>query len=299
MDKQYFVLDFAHSLNGRVKRVRVSYRCLAYTGAALLTLGMLVFGLLFSYLWMSRRVSKYEQLRADFDHLRTRYVDLQRQSNQHEQQIASLETLASEVSVAYGINQPGMAGDGAPLDSDTVPNLEESIEQYNFLQSASYSSIYHHYAYRWQAHNEPSLWPVIGIVRSAFGSRSDPFSGEGAFHAGIDLQAPTGTPVHATADGVIERAGWSSTYGKVVVINHGNGLETYYAHLSKMRVLPGEEVRRGEVIALSGCTGHATGPHVHYEVRLRGTPVNPYRYLAKSANTHHSVAVASDVDLGL
>jgi murein DD-endopeptidase MepM/ murein hydrolase activator NlpD len=295
MDKEYLVVDLAHSLNGAIKRFKISYKTLFYLAGGMLALVFLLVCLTASYLWMSHKASKYDQLRADFDHLRSRYVDLQRQASQHERQMASLETLASEVSVAYGINQPRGFEEGEPFDSDTI-NLKDSMEQYGFLQAASYSEIYHHYAYRWQAHNEPSLWPVIGVVRSSFGGRSDPFSGEGAFHTGIDLDAPSGTPVHATADGVVEKASWSRTYGKLVIVNHGNGLETYYAHLSRFNVLPGQEVRRGEIVAVSGRTGHATGPHVHYEVRLSGTPVNPYRYLAKVTNSRN-VRVHNDLGL--
>jgi murein DD-endopeptidase MepM/ murein hydrolase activator NlpD len=298
MDKEYFVFDLANSLNGKVKRVRISYRSVAYGLIGLLAIALAVVGLGISYVWMSRRVSNYERLQSDFNHLRTQYADLQRQVNQHQQQMASLETLATEVSVAYGINQPPDVRQGEPLDADTVPNLQESIEQYAFLQSASFSQIYHHYAYKWQVHNEPSLWPVIGVVRSTFGGRSDPFSGEGAFHTGIDLQAPTGSAVHVTADGVVETVGWSGSYGKLVIVDHGNGLQTYYGHLSHFLVVPGQEVRRGEVIALSGSTGRATGPHVHYEVRLRGTPVNPYRFMAKAAGTR-SFSSRTHNDLGL
>lgn len=279
--------------------MRVSYRSLFCGALGVFALALVFAGLCASYFWMSRRVSQYDQLRSDFDHLRGRYAELQKVSNQHQQQMASLEMLASEVSVAYGINQAGGADEGAPLDSDVVPTLRSSLEQYNVLQSGAFSEIYHHYAYHWQAHNEPSLWPVIGVVRSSFGARSDPFSGEGAFHTGIDLQASVGSPVHATADGVVEKAGWSNSYGKLIIVNHGNGLETYYAHLSQMRVVPGEEVRRGEVVALSGETGHATGPHVHYEVRLRGTPMNPYRYLVKATSVARVVAEKSHNDLGL
>lgn len=298
MNREYFVLDFAHSLHGRVKRIRIGYKSLACITGAFLTLALVLSGMVSSYLWMGRKVSNYERLRADFDHLRTQYVELQRQANQHQQQMASLETLASEVSAAYGINQPAESlENGVPLDADSSPYLRESIEQYNFLQSASFSGIYHHYAYRWQAHNEPSLWPVVGILRSSFGVRSDPFSGEGAFHTGIDLQTPTGTPVHVSGDGVVVSAGWSGHYGKLVVVDHGNRLDTYYAHLSQLMVIPGQEVRRGEVIALSGSSGHATGPHLHYEVRLSGTPVNPYRYMAKASHPQE-VSVAHS-DLGL
>jgi murein DD-endopeptidase MepM/ murein hydrolase activator NlpD len=114
---------------------------------------------------------------------------------------------------------------------------------------------------------------------SFFGDRVDPFSGLDAFHSGVDISAPIGTPVRVTADGVVSSAGSMSGYGRVVVINHPSGLQTYYAHLSRFLVFPGQEVRMGEVIAFSGATGRVTTPHLHYEVRLRGSPVNPYKFL--------------------
>lgn len=235
---------------------------------------------------MTWKVAHYNQLRADFDLLRSRYQELQRLSRQDSEQMASLETLASEVSVAYGISGPGSREHLSELDSGEsaswTPAVRESIQEYNFLKAAGFSGIYHRYAFQWQSHTEPSLWPVNGVLRSSFGGRSDPFSGEGAFHTGIDLSAPVGTGVHVTADGVVASAGWSGDYGKLVIVDHGNGVETYYAHLSQFLVVPGEELRRGQIIALSGGTGRATGPHIHYEVRVGGTPVNPYKYLARA-----------------
>ena len=297
MNHRYFVLDFAHAANGRSKRIQISYRSIALTAGFLAVLGTLFFLLFASYVRMSWKAAKYETLRTDFDRLRTRYVDLQRQSNQHDRQMASLESLASEVSVAYGISELNGSDDGVAMDSDSM-SVGESIERFNSLQGTSFSDIYHHYAYRWQAHSEPNLWPLAGILRSSFGARTDPFSGEGAFHKGIDLQAATGTPVHVTADGVVESAGWHGGYGKLVIVDHGNGMQTYYAHLSRCLVMPGQEVRRGEMIALSGGTGHATGPHLHYEVHLAGTPVNPYRYLARARNPQGS-NITTHNDLGL
>lgn len=300
MNQQYLVVEFAHSIHGRVKRIQISYKSLAYLLCTVLGLTALTFGLFSSYVRMSWKVSHYNQLRADFDRLRTRYQDLQRISRQHNEQLASLETLAGEVSVAYGINEPPRAHSlpAGTSEQSLTANVKESIEEYNFLKAANYGGIYHHYAYQWQSHTQPNLWPVDGALRSSFGGRSDPFSGEGAFHTGIDLAAPSGTRVRATADGVIESAGWAGDYGKLVVVDHGNGLQTYYAHLSQFLVLPGQEVRRGQVIALSGGTGRATAPHMHYEVRLGGTPINPYKYLARS----RAIAAAARTgpsDLGL
>jgi len=299
LNQSYFVVEFAHSIHGCFKRIRISHKSLGYLFCAFLAFSFLLLGLFSSYVRMSWKASHYEQLRADFDRLRGRYQELQRLSRQDSEQMASLESLASEVSAAYGINAPVASGSSKELGSEMSgsPGVKESIAEYNFLKGASFSGIYHRYAYQWQTHTQPTLWPLDGVLRSSFGGRSDPFSGEGAFHTGIDLSAPVGTTVHVTADGVVVSAGWNGAYGKLVVVDHGNGMETYYAHLSECLVVPGEEVRRGQIIALSGGTGRATGPHVHYEVRLAGTPVNPYKYLTKTQVFHGTKPVRSDLGL--
>ena len=304
MNKQLFVVEFAHSVEGRVKRIHVSYKALACLGGSFVLLAGLAFGLFSSYVRMSWRVANYDELSTDFNRLRSRYQELQRISRQHNEQIASLETLASEVSVAYGISKPTISSNRETLMAGRSLNLslKESVEEYNFLKSASFGGIYHRYAYKWQSHAQPGLWPIDGTLRSSFGGRSDPFSGEGAFHTGIDISAPIGTPVHVTADGVVVSAGWSTGYGKLVVVDHGNGFRTYYAHLSQFSAIPGEEVGRGQVIAYSGATGKATGPHIHYEVRLAGTPVNPYKYLGRPRQSKTELASSAKLlssDLGL
>jgi murein DD-endopeptidase MepM/ murein hydrolase activator NlpD len=282
MEQQQIVIELASGGQGTSRRIAISYRFLGYSSLSFLFLCLVAAALFANYVHMCWKVSRYDALSADFDRLRTRYQQLRGQANEHKQEVASLEALASEVSVAYGINQSSVAGNGQPMDEDSLtPNIHESIEEYNFLKSASYSEIYHRYAFGWQAHATPSLWPVNGLLRSSFGRRTDPLSGEGSFHTGIDLTAAVGTPVHVTGDGVVESAGWSGRYGKLVEVDHGNGIVTYYAHLSQFLVVPGEEVHGGQVIALSGGTGRVTGPHMHYEVRLAGTPVNPYKYLSK------------------
>jgi murein DD-endopeptidase MepM/ murein hydrolase activator NlpD len=108
-------------------------------------------------------------------------------------------------------------------------------------------------------------------------------------HQGIDIPGPLGTPVYATADGVIQRSGWASGYGNLVEINHGNGLETRYGHLSKLIAQPNERVRRGQLIGLMGSTGRSTGSHLHYEVRIAGSAVNPMPYIE---GTNYEIALA-------
>jgi murein DD-endopeptidase MepM/ murein hydrolase activator NlpD len=125
----------------------------------------------------------------------------------------------------------------------------------------------------------PSVWPVRGWVTSPFGNRIGPFNGKIQFHEGIDIAAQIGTPVVAPADGVVIKAGFEAGYGNMVELSHGYGLKTVFGHNSRLNVKPGQRVKRGDIIAYSGNTGSSTGPHVHYEVRVNGLPVNPLRYL--------------------
>ncbi len=116
-------------------------------------------------------------------------------------------------------------------------------------------------------------------MTSSFGEREDPLNGEGAFHPGIDISAPWGTPVRASGDGEVTGASMGSGYGKQVVLNHGHDLITVYAHMSSVAVLPGQHVTRGQIVGYVGQTGRSTGPHLHYEVRVHNVPVNPHKYL--------------------
>jgi len=125
----------------------------------------------------------------------------------------------------------------------------------------------------------PSTWPVRGWVTSPFGIRTSPFSGIPKFHEGLDIAAQTGTPVMAPADGVVVKAGFSTGYGNMVEISHGYGIKTIFGHNSRLNVKAGQRVKRGDVISYVGDTGSSTGPHLHYEVRLNGLPVNPVKYL--------------------
>lgn len=132
-----------------------------------------------------------------------------------------------------------------------------------------------------QAINLPSRRPVDQMrLTSSFGNRSDPFTGRRARHNGIDIPGPTGTPIYATADGQVGRAQRLGGYGNYIEIEHGHALQTRYGHLSQILVEPGQRVRRGDLIGLMGSTGRSTGPHLHYEVRIAGAPVNPIPFIA-------------------
>ncbi len=125
----------------------------------------------------------------------------------------------------------------------------------------------------------PKGFPVRGDISSPYGRREHPRSGMENFHSGIDISATPGNPVKATADGIVSFSGWSGGSGNLVVLEHGHGFSTFYAHNRKLNVKVGQKVKRGDVISYAGSTGNSTGPHVHYEIWKDGKPVNPKNYL--------------------
>lgn len=129
----------------------------------------------------------------------------------------------------------------------------------------------------------PSIWPAHGWLTGTFGGRSDPFTGETGFHQGLDISLEKGSPVYATADGTVESAANSGDYGNMIVLQHGFGLTTRYAHLSGFAVKAGQSVKRGDVIGYVGATGRATGPHLHYEILTNGQLMNPLQLLTQPA----------------
>lgn len=128
----------------------------------------------------------------------------------------------------------------------------------------------------------PTIRPCSGILSRGFGMHNDPFTGTLQPHNGIDIAAAVGTPVLATAVGVVKYTGYQAKLGNTVIIDHGNGIRTYYGHLSKIKVTKGQRISRHDLIGLVGSSGYSTGPHLHYEIRVGGRPINPYQYIIRS-----------------
>jgi murein DD-endopeptidase MepM/ murein hydrolase activator NlpD len=135
------------------------------------------------------------------------------------------------------------------------------------------------------ANATPSIWPAHGWLTGTFGGRPDPFTGEPAFHQGLDISTEKGKPVFATADGTVESATYTGDYGNLLVLKHAFGLSTRYGHLSAYNVKPGDHVKRGTVIGYVGSTGRSTASHVHYEILANGKLINPLQLLTQPA-TH-------------
>jgi murein DD-endopeptidase MepM/ murein hydrolase activator NlpD len=285
MNQEYFVVVLAHSLRGRLRRIHIPHTAV-YAVLGLALLGCFsAFGFVASYARMAWKVANYNALKQEADALRARYQNLQKVVSETNVQMASLQLYAKEVSVAYGIKQK-MEGPGdIAAEGKLVPSFAESLQDYNYLLSAEKLNLTAHRSRRLQPEVKatPSFWPVEGRIMSGFAERTDPFSGEGAFHKGVDISAPTGTAVHSAAEGVVVLAEMvAGGYGRLVIVDHGGGVQTYYAHLSRISVHTGQEVHHGDVVGAVGSSGRTTAPHLHYEVRVDGTPRNPVRYLANA-----------------
>ncbi|MGE5572504.1 MAG: peptidoglycan DD-metalloendopeptidase family protein [Bacteroidota bacterium] len=174
---------------------------------------------------------------------------------------------------------PSLSGDDGTLALETRSRLDELARTTagvaGDLSSLKRSAV----SYRDKLDHTPQGWPARGRVTSSFGRRRHPLTGRMQGHDGIDIAAPTGTPITATADGIVRLSGTQAGYGRLVIIDHGYGFQTVYAHNSRNVVRSGQRVKRGQVIAYVGSTGTSTGPHVHYEVRVSGRPANPRNYM--------------------
>jgi murein DD-endopeptidase MepM/ murein hydrolase activator NlpD len=310
LKKRHYIVLVSRDESGRLRKVPVPLH-FAYAFMVVAVVGAFTMaGLAGSYSRMLIKTARFNQLRSDHDNLQKDYAHLEKQAHEKDVQAASLGSLATEVSALYGLTAnklavpmghmglsgkaAGKAADGA-LISDTASNFSDasyykSLDTFYSLRNSAVSGAVTHSINGPSTLsglgidagiNTPSLWPVIGPIRSSFGQREDPVTGngEGEFHTGIDISAPIGTPIRATADGTVKSAAMESGYGREVIIDHGNGMETCYAHMSGFAVMAGETVVRGQVIGYVGVSGRTTGAHVHYEVRIHNAPVNPHKYM--------------------
>ncbi len=283
MKQEYFVVVLAHSLRGRLRRIHIPTQAVYVVLAFALFGCFSMFGIVASYTRMALKVANYNALRREADGLRVRYQTLLNKVNQTDRDLASLQMLAKDVSAAYGIKDRLAGPPDISAEGRITPTYAETLEDYDALRH-----VHNFVAVSLQSHRplpfnaRPSLWPVEGRIMGAFGHRLDPFSGEGAFHKGVDISSPTGTPVKATAEGVVVFASWEGGYGRLVIVDHGGGVQTYYAHLSEFSVHPGQVLTPGEIVGLVGSSGRVTAPHLHYEVHVGGAAVNPSMYLANT-----------------
>jgi murein DD-endopeptidase MepM/ murein hydrolase activator NlpD len=289
LQKRFYILFVARGDDGQLRKISipVHYLYVFVIGAAIGFLSLT--GIASSYTRMLLKVSQFNQLRTEKDQLKNNYSRLEQVAKERDLQVASLGSIASEVSALYGLKQQ------ATLVTATAEKIQDvdvssSLDQLHALRTSALSGATmvgltmgltrNVTTADWiKANSAPNLWPVEGQVTGSFGERIDPFNGEGAFHSGVDIGSSFGHPIVAPADGVVTMTDTMGGYGKTIMISHGNGISTRYGHLSGFAVTTGQHVQRGEVIGYVGESGRSTGPHLHYEVRINDTPVNPYKYL--------------------
>ncbi|MDE1155038.1 MAG: M23 family metallopeptidase [Acidobacteriaceae bacterium] len=319
MRKRYFVY-VTKGEDGASEEVQIPMRYV-YVFLAATIVGMFsIAGMAGSYTRMLAKAETINRLRDELALSRRDYSRLEQSTHEKDVQMASLGSLASEVSAIYGLTAGKLTlplhGHGmksatrnAAADAAKAPLKDDS----SFTNDSYYHSLDTFYALKntaatgltvpsgsvdpnlgvrgalrglgaldlADATNIPDMWPIMGPINSGFGQREDPVlgMGTGEFHKGVDIGSPDGTPVHAPAPGRVLKAAWGNGYGREIEIDHGNGIVTVYGHLSGWNVRAGDDVVKGQVIGFVGHSGRVTGPHLHYEVQIRGTAVNPHKYL--------------------
>jgi len=290
MERKLYTFLIISEVRGKVYKIEFPY----YVAHLLLGLSIgaivTVAALATSYTRMLLKVSNYNDVRADREALKSNYRVLQKVVTETNAKLGSLESLATDVALSYGFGEArhekfpqsilAMAAQESPaLDS----GYHASLYAFNLLKITAFKGSSKTISPSLFAVSDrssvPSIWPVHGAVSAGFGERIDPLNGEGAFHSGMDIAAPTGTEVMASADGMVLSAGPEAGYGNAILLDHGNGMTTKYGHLSEIDIVVGQEVKRGQIIGAVGSTGRTTGPHLHYEVHIHDAPVNPATYL--------------------
>ncbi len=317
MRKSYYIIFVAREDDGRLRKVPVPLHY-AYVFVAAALVGLFtITGMAGSYGRMLLKTAHFNQVRSEKEALRHDYLHMQQVAKEKDVQVASLGSLANEVTALYGLRDghsdkaaAGAAISPAIMDnSGSTHTYVQTLDQLTTLRSSALSGHMRRAleptfgigdSSDWgSSADAPSLWPVVGPITSSFGEREDPFNGEGAFHKGIDISANMGQAIRAPADGTVLMAGPANGYGREVMIDHGRGIHTIYGHLSGFAVTAGQDVRRGEIIGYVGSEGRSTGPHLHYEVRIHDTPVNPHKYLQQTMQEFASSKPAGGASAGM
>jgi murein DD-endopeptidase MepM/ murein hydrolase activator NlpD len=287
--KRFYIFFVARDEAGQLRKITipVQYLYVLLAGAAIGALCLT--GIASSYTHLLREVAHYHELRTEHAQLKDNYSRLEQVEKERDIQVASLGSLASEVSALYGLkSDPAMVS--ASTEQIQAAQVNSSLDQLYALKHTALSGAAsvgislgltkNSTTADWiRANSAPNLWPVEGQITASFGERIDPFNGEGAFHSGVDISAVVGSPVIAPADGSVTFADFLGGYGRAIMVDHGHGITTRYGHLSSFAVTAGQFIHRGDTIGYVGSSGRSTGPHLHYEVRINDAPVNPYKYL--------------------
>ncbi|MDA8100483.1 MAG: peptidoglycan DD-metalloendopeptidase family protein [Nitrospiraceae bacterium] len=299
--KEYFTVMIVPGPNSRVRTISISKSAIKSALLSILGVVILSFYLVYEYHDVKGKVWELQSLREELSQQKAQVQNFALNLLDYKRQMFLLRDLDTKLRRAVSLGPRDKAqqvlGIGGPDElglqnvtalgekkqAEALKEMSEELTQLKGAASRQEASLQMLIEYfedkRSLLASTPSIWPVRGWVTSRFGTRTSPFSGILKFHEGMDIAAQTGTPVVAAADGVVVKAGFSTGYGNMVEIHHGYRIRTLYAHNSRLNVKAGQRVHRGDVIAYAGDSGSSTGPHLHYEVKVNGLPVNPAKYL--------------------
>lgn len=270
-----FIISYTSRSRSQIRRVCLQKKWLKLSGVfaflVLATSGYGFYGL----------TQQAAHLRIEHENQRLRAeIDKERQALQYlNNRVGAVEETSrrlaqASVTLLDEQNGSGQGGPSNPVnDIGTLEAMEKNIQNFEV-------SVFARQGIQRISEDTPNVWPVKGTLDSGFGGRKNPFGGAPyEFHSGQDIDAPHGTPITITASGIVVFVGWQHGYGRLVVIDHGAGISSRYGHLSEIDVALGQNVRKDDCIGLVGSTGRSTGPHLHYEIRIDNTPVNPLHFL--------------------
>jgi len=299
--KEYFTFMFLPGPNAKVRTLIISKSVIKSALLSLAAVVLLSFYLIYEYNDVKDKVWELQSMREELMQQKAQVQNFALNILDYKRQMFLLRDLDTKLrrvvslgprdkaQQVLGIGGPDELGlqnltsMGEKRQDEALKEMHQELTQLKGAaskQEASLQMLIEYFEDKRSLYaSTPSVWPVRGWVTSPFGNRTSPFSGILKFHEGMDIAAQTGTPVVAPADGVVIKAGFSTGYGNMVEISHGYGLKTVFGHNSRLNVKAGQRVKRGDVISYVGDTGSSTGPHLHYEVRVNGLPVNPVKYL--------------------
>jgi len=275
--KKYNTIIFVPHARARFRQLTISTRRLTVAAAAIAVVFLAAVAFGWAFFASERQDRQYRQAIAENDRLRAATAALHQRLDGMSKQLSDFEARTRRLAIVAGLGDSVRGGVGGP--SGASPDLSDR----SALVSSRLSLLESQFSRRFElVASTPTVWPVHGAVNSGFGVRPDPFTGVPAFHEGVDISTARSEPVLATADGVVARSGWAGEYGKAIALLHGDRYETLYGHLEQTLVAEGQRVHRGDRVGLVGSTGRSTAPHLHYEVRVDGHPVNPLEYILET-----------------
>jgi murein DD-endopeptidase MepM/ murein hydrolase activator NlpD len=300
MPDDFYTLIVVPSDGASVRKLSLSAKSLlrlaASVGVVLLVVGYLAY----DYIDIQREKFELSRLRQQTKEQKAQIEGLVAKVDQFNSKMEELRQIDKKIRIIANLenrkDREQLLGIGGPGDTESrmnarlsndskalIESIDKNVEQLSqdaSKQEKSFTELLEFLRKQKSIMaSTPSVWPVMGWITSEFGTRISPFTSSREFHAGIDIATRVGNPVKAPADGVVAEAGYQSSMGNSIRIEHGHGLSTWYGHLSRIAVSPGSSVKRGDVIGYVGTSGRSTGSHLHYGVYINNVAVNPRRYL--------------------